>query len=127
MIHRVEEIERRLQSIAGTFKALSDRLQAVDDRSMQIAGALGNAMSSSTNVTFGRASGAISARSGTTLGTGTFNFASATTGALVEGNRPETCKNLINKAIDDDAWLLLVKEPDWWVVVAVGAPCDDLS
>lgn len=129
MIARVEEIERRLARLTDENRALRDRLRALDDRLMQLGGAMGGLFGPSGVIAFGRAVGAIDARTGTTLGTGDFHFADvSSSGVLTEGADPTNpCYNLIDFDIADNAWLLLVKPPQGWTVIGVGAPCTDLT
>lgn len=75
---------------------------------------------------YARASGAITARSSGTLGTGTANLVSRNGATLTEDtSRSVTVSNLFDGAIDDDAWLVIGWVMGGWEVLKVGG-CGDL-
>ena len=126
MIARVEELERRVAWLADELRATKARLQAADDRVMQIGGALPPLFGPSSNLAVARAVGGIGPRVGTTYGTGTVNFADDSASTLIEGSESVDVTNGTLFTIADNAWLLMGRTPKAWRVI-VPFDCDDLS
>jgi hypothetical protein len=126
MIARIQEIERRLEELLEDNIDLRRRLSAAFDRINQLGGGLGVLFGPSSAVSIARADGSITARSGTTIGTGNANLSHASAGTLTEGTTAVVVKNILNKTIANDSWLIVVRDPDWWWIVAV-ADCANLS
>ncbi len=126
MIARLEEIERRLGAVIDKLRSLSARAQAVDDRVMQIGGALPPLFGPSSNLAVARAEGGIGPRSGTTYGLGTANFAVDSETTLTEGTESVTVTNGTLFTIADNGWFLMGRTPKAWRVI-VPFDCDDLS
>jgi hypothetical protein len=125
VIERTQEIERRITSMEDELAALRANLAAVRQIALQMAGALSPVFGDAGNIAVARTVGTITARSGTTKGTGTVNFATDAD-ALTEGSSSVTVKNIHNKIIANDAWVIIGRTPKEWLVLVI-ADCADLS
>ncbi len=78
-------------------------------------------------IRIGKASGSISARSGSTYGTGTWTPQDDSGSALSNGGDPnQACKNLLDKTIATNSYLIVGWDGASWWVLAVGT-CSNLS
>ena len=125
MIERTQEIERRLGGMEDELAALRAHLAAVRHMALQMAGAMPPIFGASSILAVARASGSIAPRSGTTLGTGTVNFATDAA-TLTEGTESTPVKNFTLFTIADNAWVLIGRTAKFWVVL-LPFDCDDLS
>jgi hypothetical protein len=126
MIDRHQEVERRIGQLEDEIAALRGALAAARQMMLQMAGGIPPMFGASSAFAVARASGAISALSGTTLGSGSVNFATHNATTLVEGTESVTVKNIHDLAIADNAWVIVGKTPKYWAVITPSS-CGDLS
>jgi hypothetical protein len=123
MIERLNEVERRLNALMQALKSNEGRLAAVEQSNWQRAGMGFPWQNSGGQVA--KATSLITARAGTTYGTGTAKFQSDDGSDLGNNGAEYAVKSILDMAILEDSYLLLMLcSGSWWVVSA--GSCEDL-
>jgi len=118
---RVEYILRKLQKIADWQRWAEQRIREMQQPARQ--GGYGDALNLYFDTAvIAKSTSSIGARSGSTYGTGTVKL-QADGGSSLSDYSPTTtftAKNLLNKSIPTDNFVICVRVGDSWWVVAVG-------
>ena len=124
---RIEVILRDLRDLARRITWAEQRIRELNFPSTQL-GINGFTVTPWDTAVVAYSTTTIGARSGASYGTGTVKL-QADGGSSLSDFSPTTtftAKNLLNKAIESDAYVLCVRVKDGWWIVAVG-DCENLG